>query len=148
LDKFLAFAESQGTRYWQEVGKDLVMRYGSWLDQHDYHPKTHYTEVTIVKQIVKWMVVEGLLPPTSLIVLKMRKPHGTSTYCYTVTQVQAMLELCRSDRRLHWLADVIVALATTGLRIGELAGLRWSDIDLVRGRIRLKDTSRNVRKSE
>src|SRR5262249_44217454 len=35
-----------------------------------------------------------------------------------------------------------------GLRIGELAGLRWSDLDLERGLLRLKDTSRKARKSK
>lgn len=44
-----------------------------------------------------------------------------------------MVDLCRSSTRLHWLADVIVALAATGMRIGELAALRWSDVDLYRG---------------
>jgi integrase len=40
---------------------------------------------------------------------------------------------------MAWLGDVILALATTGLRISELAGLRWSDIDLDGGMIRLID---------
>lgn len=50
-----------------------------------------------------------------------------------------MLDLCRSVHELNWLADVIVALATTGMRIGELAALRWSDIDLEAGVITLAD---------
>ena len=50
--------------------------------------------------------------------------------------------LCRADEDLHCLADVVVALPVTGLRIGELAELRWSDIDLKKNLIQLKDTTR------
>jgi integrase len=37
------------------------------------------------------------------------------------------------------LADLIIALACTGLRISELASLRWSDLDLESGRLKLTD---------
>jgi integrase len=37
--------------------------------------------------------------------------------------------------------DVLIALTCTGLRISELAGLRWADIDLAAGTIRLTDES-------
>lgn len=46
---------------------------------------------------------------------------------------------------LHWLADAIVGLATTGMRIGELAGLRWSDVDLEAGVITRTDNRHNGR---
>ena len=43
------------------------------------------------------------------------------------------------EDNLHWLADLIIALACTGLRISELASLRWSDLDLEAGRLKLTD---------
>ena len=57
-----------------------------------------------------------------------------------------MVELCMGHEKLHWFADVIIALACTGLRISELASLRWSDLDLETARIRLTDeTARSAR---
>jgi integrase len=44
------------------------------------------------------------------------------------------------------LAGVLLALATTGLRISELSGLRWSDIDLDGGMIRLVDETSSGRR--
>jgi integrase len=41
------------------------------------------------------------------------------------------------------LGYVIIALATTGLRISELAGLRWTDCDLNNNTLTLPDTSRH-----
>jgi integrase len=148
LDKFLAFARSKGVCHWQQVSKDVLRRYGSWLEDQDYHDKTQYIELTVLKQVLKWLVGEQLLPLNSLVPLKLCKPQGTTTYCYTRPQVQAIVAFCRMRPDLAWLADLVVALSTTGLRIGEVAGLRWSDVDLERDVLRLKDTSRKARKSQ
>ena len=48
--------------------------------------------------------------------------------------------------KLAWLAFVIIALAHTGLRISELAGLRWSDVDLEHDTIRVADERSSRRK--
>lgn len=126
----------------------MLGRYGKWLEDRDYHDKTQYIELTVLKQALKWMVGEELLPPTSNFRLPLKKPTGTSTYCYTQDEVRAIIAHCRAGEELHWLADVVVALAVTGLRIGELAELRWSDIDLEKDLIRLTDTTRRSRKSK
>lgn len=57
-----------------------------------------------------------------------------------------MIEHCRSDSKLNWLADVIIALACTGFRISELASLRTSDLDLKVGVIRLTDERSSSRR--
>lgn len=67
----------------------------------------------------------------------MTKPEGTSTYCYTRPEVAAIVEHCRADPTLRWLADVVVGLACTGLRISELSSLRWSDVDPAANALRL-----------
>jgi integrase len=59
-----------------------------------------------------------------------------------------MLQHCRGVPGSDWLADVILALATTGLRISELAGLRWSDIDLDAKTIRLVDETHSARRGK
>lgn len=148
FDKFDKFATGAGVRYWQHVTKDVLSRYGKWLEESDYHDKTQYIELTVVKQALKWMIEEELLPATNNFRLPLKKPTGTSTYCYTPDQVRAIVAHCRASDALHWLADVVVALSFTGLRIGELAALRWADIDLDKGLVSLTDTTRRSRKSK
>ena len=75
------------------------------------------------------------------IVLPMRKPDETDTYCWRAEEVDAMVAHCRSQPELQWMADILVALACTGLRISELAALRWSDIDFQKNVITIKDES-------
>ena len=50
-----------------------------------------------------------------------------------------MIEHCREKTTLQWLADIIIALACTGLRISELASVRWADLDLEADRLKLTD---------
>jgi integrase len=88
---------------------------------------------------------EKALPEANRINLKLQRSEVSDTFCYTREQVKEMVDRCRLIAGLNWLADVIVALATTGMRIGELAGLRWSDVDLETGVITLADNRHSGR---
>jgi integrase len=57
-----------------------------------------------------------------------------------------MVRHCQAQQELAWLARVLVALVCTGLRISELASLRWSDVDWTANQIRLTDESRKARR--
>jgi integrase len=140
LDKFLPFAENQKVRYWNEVTDETLNDYAAWLDGEGYAYATEYLELTTIKQILKYLVKKEHLPADSLFDYPLRKPVGTDTYCWTPEEVKAMFDHCVTDE-LHWLRRVLMGLASTGLRIMELASLRWSDIDLQRRVITLTDES-------
>ena len=44
---------------------------------------------------------------------------------------------------LAWLGLVILGLSHTGMRIGELTGLRWSDLDTGLSTVRIADERAN-----
>lgn len=128
-NKHVNFCDKHGIQSWAEVNKTSTEKYGNWLSSGSYAPRTVYLELTLIKSVQKWLIDEGVLPSSCQFSLPLRKPEGTDTYTYSQEQVTAMIEHCRCMPTLHWLADVIVALACTGLRIGELAALRRSDLD-------------------
>jgi integrase len=130
FDKFLVFATRKGKRHWHEVTGDLLQGYAADLERKEFADRTLYIELTTLKQTVRWLIKRKLLPPDSAIDLPLDKPQGTSTYCWTHEQVTAMIEHCKKNAELKWLEGVVVALATTGLRIGELVELRWTDLQL------------------
>ena len=78
----------------------------------------------------------------------MEKPRGTDTYCYTPTQVKSILQHCYKDERLFWLGDIVTGLAYTGLRISELAQLRWDAVDLDSGMFNVLDNSHSSKKAK
>ncbi len=142
FDKFTKYLKDEGVHDWRSVTKARVQAYGGWLDENDYEYSTEYFELTVIKQALNWMIEEKLIPASCKFSLPLKKPVGTTTYCYKPAEVAAMVAHCRATPSLRWLGDVIVALAHTGLRISELANLRWSDINAELTRIMLVDESR------
>jgi integrase len=139
FDKFTKFANERGVTTWDAVGNNLLIQYGKFLDDEEYAQRTLYLELTTIKQTINWLIKQKLLPAVCACAMKLRKPNGTSTYCYTPEEVAAIVEHCRSREQLSWLADVIFTLAHTGCRIGELVPLTWSDIDFENGWVHIKD---------
>ena len=141
FDKFIEFATSEGIQFWNEVTRKVLEAYAAHLDDEGYAYATEYLELTTLNQAVKWFVESDHLPAQCLIKLSVSKPHGTTTYCYRVEEFVAMVEHCKANPELVWLHDVIVGLGCTGLRISELAALRWTDIDFENNLIRIADES-------
>jgi integrase len=139
-DKHETFCKSRGLTDWRQITKHSVEAYAAHLKSMGRSDSSVYLECTVVKQVVKWLIEElKVLPESHRIKLKLRRSTDSDTYCYTREQNRAMVELCRSTPNLEWLANVFVALSTTGMRIGELESLRWTDVDLTSGVITLMD---------
>ncbi len=141
LDKFIRFAEGKGRRTWNELNRQLMNDYASWLDGESYAYATEYLELTTLKQIIKFLIANQHLPPATAFSYPLNKPDGTDTYCWKPAEVETILKHCETPE-LSWLRAVIVGLAATGLRISELASLRWSDVDLDKGFVTLTDETK------
>lgn len=142
FDKFRDFSLSAGVRSWQEVTRRHLVAYGRWLEDEDYAYRSKYLELTTVKQAANWLINEKYLPESCRFTLRLAKATGTETYCYRDAEVAAMISHCSAKFQLCWLGDVIIALAYTGLRISELAQLRWSAVDLENNVLRVIDNTR------
>lgn len=148
IEKFLGFCRQRGITHWGEVTNAVVRAYGKWLDEQDYHPSTMGFELNLIKGIMKFLVAEGHLPTSALLKISVKKITTTTTYCYSKSEVKAIIDFCGGRKDLHWFGVVATALALTGMRISELANLRWSQVDLERRVIMLFDETRSARRSE
>jgi integrase len=145
-DKHQLFCVKQGLTAWCQVDKKHIAAYGTHLAKNGYADASVYLECTLLKQIIKWMIEEErLLPESHRVRLSLRRSEQSDTYCPSREQVKTIIERCESMPPLKWLANVIMALVTTGMRIGELAALRWTDIDLNIGVIMLPDNRHSGR---
>jgi integrase len=118
------------------------------LEEQGRTSKTITNELTTLLQCARWLVEEGHLPTGEPIKLKLKKIESRRAYCYRPQEVAAMVAHCRADARLGWLGDVVVGLACSGMRIAELTGLKWSDVDLEGGWITLTDETGHEAGSE
>jgi integrase len=78
-------------------------------------------------------------------VKKPQEPRGRVRYL-SVEERGRLLEAC-SDGRNHYLHAVVTLALMTGMRKGEIMGLRWSDVDLERRRIVLQETKNGERRA-
>lgn len=133
FNKFTRFARGRGVTEWAQVNRGLVNDYLKYLSTKGYAQRTLYLEGTVIKQFVRWAIAEQLLSEENRVGVKLRKVENTTTYCWKATEVSAMLQHCRKEPTLQWLADLIQVLSRTGLRIGEAVNLRWADVDFEGG---------------
>ena len=140
--KFIPFARGRDISAWNFVNRQTLEAYAAWLDDQGYAYATEYLELITLKQAVKWFTENEHLPVECRITgLKTPKPAGGDMYCWTAEEVAAIVACCEEQTESNWLGAVVIALACTGLRISELAALRWSDIDFEKNMILLTDES-------
>jgi integrase len=147
-DKHVEFCRKHNLRAWTQIDRKATELYGRHLAKQSFADRTIYLELTLIASVVKWLATENRLAPPCRFSLSLSKPQGSDTHCYTREQVGRMVEHCGREPKLRWLRDVIVALATTGLRIGELLSLRWQDVDFASNTIRLTDERSSSRKQK
>lgn len=148
FETFFLFCYRYRVESWNAVSEDTLTAYAAFLADHDYHPRTLRREVNTLVQAQHWLVNAKQLLGNAPIAVSDQAIENQRAYSFTGEQVAAMVDYCGANADLGWLAGVIIALACTGLSVGELARLRWTDVDLARGRLKLVDESnrpRNVR---
>src|SRR5207253_5601420 len=83
LDKIEDFFPTQGITSWNQVNANALNLYLGHLEKKGYAYGTQYLEGTTIKQIVNFLIAEKHLPVGAKITLKLRKPRGTNTHCWT-----------------------------------------------------------------
>lgn len=78
-------------------------------------------------------------------VSKPREPKGRERWLNDKERA-SLLDACWASTSRHLYTVVVLALST-GMRSGEMLGLRWDQIDLVHGQIRLQDTKNGSSRS-
>jgi integrase len=127
--KFVRYCGQRHYQLMTAVTDRVVRDYLGWMDEQGYEHGTKYTELTVIKQMIKFVISEGLLPESARLRVTMPKPTESSTYCYTDDDIARILGRCLQIPQLQWLFAIFQTLAFTGIRIGELRQLRWDDID-------------------
>jgi len=141
-DNHLDYCRKRGIETWLDFDLSQFRAYGHQRER-TAADGTLYFELNLIKSTTNWLVDSERLPASCRNREKLAKPQGTNRYCYRPVEVRAMLAYCAPIPELHWLGLVILGLAHTGMRIGELAGLRWSDLDADLTTIRIADERSN-----
>jgi integrase len=138
------FAEAHGFRLVSDCRPIHLTR---WLDDNAQWKSdwTLSTVVATVKRPFDWAAKQGLIPANPFKHVNHRP--GAPRRPITDAEFQALLRGA-PGRRGRPFRQALIFLRFTGCRPGEMAALRWADIDLDGGAIILKEhkTARKVRK--
>ena len=105
-------------------------------DNYDYN---------VLHQVFQVAVDDGMIRqnPTDNMLKELKLSHGferEKKEALTVAQQKLFFDYMLSHPKdTHWY-PVFYVMANTGMRVGEITGLRWSDIDLKKGIIRVNHT--------
>jgi integrase len=94
--------------------------------------KLHVVLHKALDQAVKWHII----PRNVAEVVKAPRPSPEEIQPLSSEQAKALLEVAQADR----FEALYVLAVTTGLRQGELLGLKWEDVDLEEGVVRVRRT--------
>ncbi len=145
--KHLVYCNLHSIRNWCDFDQDHGERYVRWLVEQGAATRSRNLAMTTILSTMKWLIKRQLLDAKSRIHVTLPKPTGTDTYCYTRKEMARILEFCLTSKAGLWIRPLLITLATTGMRIGEVSLLRWSDIDFDSDVIRIKD-ERSSRRRE
>ena len=99
-----------------------------------FSPRTvQYVHVTLHKAL-KQAIMEGLIPRNATEAVKPPQVRREEMQPLSPEQVRVLLEAARGER----LEALYVLAVTTGLRQGELLGLKWEDVDLEAGTLQVR----------
>lgn len=127
------------------LGELTVPRVDRFL-QHVLHVHGYSTAKlcrTVLSGICGWLVRQGGLPFNPVRdTTPLELDRDRTAKAMTPAQVRAWLTLLDSNdiARRHDLPELARFILATGLRLGEALGVRWTDIDLARGILRVERT--------
>ena len=132
-DRFQVMAAERGVSVLNQINIRFIDWYRSQRSAAGRAPKTIQNATTIIRQLVNFALSRKILLKDPLDGLKNPRPKRTEQPCWTKAEVEQIITAAQEPQK-----SIYMALADTGMRIGELEWLTWEDIDLVRNLILIR----------
>jgi integrase len=120
--------------------KDLTPAHARWFYRERLDsglaPTTVHKLHVVLHKALKAAVADGLIPRNAAAGLKLPRITREEIVPLEPEEARKLLEASRGDR----LEALYVLALTTGMRQGELLALKWDDVDLERGVLRVRRT--------
>ena len=92
-------------------------------------------EIGVLKHLLNWALKSRMIRRNPAAGIAMPKPPAGRLRYLQPTEFQAVVEQCPP-----WIQPVVRLAAATGMRRGEILGLRWLDVDFLQKQINLPQT--------
>ena len=95
-----------------------------WQNQTNFQPKTIINYRSVLNIIFKFAVYDGLMQHNPLSVVQVPKGVRVDVEYFTQKEIEILVRHASGQ-----IKNIILFVAFTGVRAGELIGLKWSDVD-------------------
>ncbi len=103
-------------------------------------PNSVNRHMTIIKHMFKKGIEWGLVKTNPTIGIKRFPEPESKTRYLDEDELERLLLACKEQKRQPWLLPLVTLGVHTGMRRGELLGLRWDNVNLDRGLITLQQS--------
>lgn len=124
-----------GERFFHEFSPEMVQGYVA-RKREETSEKTVWNIVTCLRSMWKTAVAWRYSSEDLFAAVRLRTPARTEARCFNGDEIRRIIAAAPEPyRTFYWLA------AETGMRAGELCGLRWQDVDLDTGIIQVRQSA-------
>ena len=125
-----------GSQFIMSIKKtDIKRYYNSLVDERHLKPATIDSIHTVLHQVFEMAVDDDYIRsnPTDNVLRELKKSHCFKTEkrrALTKPEQELFLDYLKNTPEAQYWYPIFAVMVGTGLRVGELTGLRWCDIDL------------------
>ena len=117
VERFLNVLKKRGKKMPKSAGKEPVFK--------TYKPATLNRYIACLKTIVNRAIANNQLDRNPILGVKLFKENNVRDRVLTQAEYEALLANCQNHLR-----PMVILAYTTGMRRGEILGLRWDQLDL------------------
>jgi site-specific recombinase XerD len=138
LTAFAAWAERASITGPGQVDRRVLRRYLAYLGTRRYARRTVARKASSLRRYFGWLVRSGQLPADPTVGLSAPSGDGRLPRVLRDDELEALLDrpplpAARAPEAIRHRDDAVLELLYgSGLRVGELCGLDWGDLDLAR----------------
>jgi integrase/recombinase XerD len=125
IEQLISFLEELKRAQIQEVTKEDLDSFLAKLAQDGYTPKSVSRKINSTRTFYRFLKINEYLTDDPSLLVSHPKYQLAPPRMLTPTEYRALRDAARNDNRMY---AVIELLLQTGIRIGELANLRLSDV--------------------
>ena len=145
LSQLTDLLASRGANDWRRIDPDLLRQALAAAHRGGLSASSVQRRLSAWRSFFRYMVERGTLSASPVLGLKAPKQRRRLPQVLDVDEAAGLVELQADDRLGQRDRAILELFYSSGLRLSELCALRWRDLDLGEGEVRVLGKGRKVR---
>ncbi|KKS85554.1 MAG: Tyrosine recombinase XerD [Candidatus Gottesmanbacteria bacterium GW2011_GWA1_43_11] len=125
IDQLVSFLKDMGKKTMAEISKDDLLAFLGKLGKDGYTPKSISRKINSIKTFYRFLKAQSYVVEDPTVNISHPKYEVKPPRILSRVEYRALRDACRDDARISAIVELFLQ---TGLRIGELANLKLTDV--------------------